>query len=131
MLHARHQVLATTLHRLMDHLWIREGNVGGTDGIQELAQIEDQLALLMLIKSLHLGSRLEQRRGCQQIALFERVEDRILLPVGGAEALITFLRPDYRLTLLTLSPEFESGRGHHLRVLLDKIAIGCPGTIRI
>src|SRR5258708_15671684 len=128
MLHTRHQVLATALHRLVDDLRIGEGNVGGTDGIQELAQVEDHLTLLMLIQSLHFSSGLEQGRGGQQIALFESVEDRILLPGGVAEALIPFLRRDHWLDILTTSRDLESSCGHHLRVLLDEIAIGSPGA---
>ena len=85
----------------------------------------------MLIQSLHLGGGLEQRRGGQQIALFEGVEDRILLPVGGAEALIPFLRRDDWLDILALSPELEGRSGHHLRVLLNKFVIIGPGAVRI
>ncbi len=108
MLHASHQVLPPALHRLVNHLRIGEREIGGTDGIQELAQVEDQLALLVFIQPLHLGGRLEQRRGSQQIALFEGVEDRVLLPIRGAEAFIALLRRDYWLVLLTLPPECEN-----------------------
>ncbi len=131
MLHAYHQVLAAALHRLVDDLRIGESNVGGADGIQELAQVEDQLALLMLIQPLHLGGGPEQRCGGQQIALFEGVEGRILLPIGGAEAFIAFLRRDDRLAFPTLPPELQCCRGHHLRVLLDEITIGSPSMVRV
>ena len=52
MLHTFHQVLTTTRNRLMDHLRIGEGKVGRADSIQELAQIEGQLAFLFFIQTL-------------------------------------------------------------------------------
>src|SRR5260370_21379434 len=82
----------------------------------------------MRSQCVDFSSGLAEGRGGQQIALFESVEDRILLPGGVAEALIPFLRRDHWLDILTTSRDLESSCGHHLRVLLDEIAIGSPGA---
>ena len=61
--------------------------------------------------------------------MLDNVEDGILLPVWRAEAFIAFLWLDDRAGIL--APEFECGRGHHLRILLDEIAIVRPGACGI
>src|SRR5229473_5021813 len=131
MLHAAHQVFSTALHGLMKHLGIGEEHVRRADGIQELAQVEDQFALLLLIQTLNLRSGLQQRRSSKQIGLFECIENGILLPVRGDEAFIAFLRCNHRLGFLTASLEREARCGHHLRILLNKITIGGPGAVRV
>jgi hypothetical protein len=45
----------------VEHLRIDEGTVGRADGIQEQAQAEDELTLLVFIKAFNLRSGLEQR----------------------------------------------------------------------
>src|SRR6266516_296358 len=131
MLYAGYYVLPTALDGLVKHLWIGEGKVGWADGVQELAQVEDQLALLLFIQLLDFRSGFEQSRGSQQVALFEHIKDGILLPVGRAEAFIAFLSGDDRLDILVCVPELERGCGHQPGVLLDKIAIIGPGTARV
>ena len=131
MLHAAYEVFSTALHGLMKHLGIGEEHVRRADGIQELAQVEDQLALLLLIQTLDLRSGLQQSRSSKEIGLFERIENGILLPVRGAEAFIAFLRGHHRLGLLTASLEREGRCGHHLRILLHKISIGGPRAVRV
>src|SRR5438270_1660176 len=131
MLYALYHVFPTALDGLVKHLRIGEGIVGWTDGVQELAQVEYQLALLLFIQSLGLRSGFEQSRGGQQVALFEHIKDGILLPVGCAETFISFSWLDNRLDILVFGPELERGRCHQLGVLLDKIAIVSPGTARV
>src|SRR5947207_436405 len=131
MLYTLYHVFPTTRDDLVKHLWIGEGIVGWTDGVQELAQVEYQLALLLFIQSLDLRSGFEQGCGGQQVALFEHIKDGILLPVGCAEAFISFFWLDDRLDILVFGPELERSRGHQLGVLLDKIAIVSPGTTRV
>src|SRR5437588_945272 len=131
MLYALYHVFPTALDGLVKHLRIGEGIVGWTDGVQELAHVEYQLALLLFIQPLGLRSGFEQGRGRQQVALFEHIKDGILLPVGCAETFIAFSWLDDRLDILVFGPELERSRGHQLGVLLDKIAIISPGTIRV
>ena len=131
MLYALYHVFPTALDGLVKHLWIGEGIVGWTDGVQELAQVEYQLTLLLFIQPLGLRSGFEQGRGGQQVALFEHIKDGILLPVGCAETFIAFSWLDDRLDILVFGPELERSRCHQLRVLLDKIAIVSPGTARV
>src|SRR5256886_17363316 len=97
MLYALYHVFSTALDGLVKHLWIGEGIVGWADGVQELAQVEYQLTLLLFIQPLGLRSGFEQGRGGQQVALFEHIKDGILLPVGGAETFIAFFWLDYLL----------------------------------
>src|SRR5260370_39255312 len=85
----------------------------------------------MRSQCVDFSSGLAEGRGGQQIALFESVEDRILLSGGVAEALIPFLRRDHSLDILTTSRDLESSCGHHLRVLLAEIAIGSPSAASV
>ena len=53
MLHALDQVLPAARNSLVDHLRVGERHIGGADGIQELAQVEGELALLLFIEFLY------------------------------------------------------------------------------
>src|SRR6266496_2368343 len=107
MLHALDQVLPTARNRFVDDLRIGEAEVGGADGIQALAQQESQLVPLPLIQALDALHGLQPGRRGQQVALFERIEDRVLLPIRGAEAFIARFRLDDRFAFLAQSPERE------------------------
>src|SRR5260370_42516327 len=121
MLYALYYVFPTALDGLVKHLWIGEGIVGWTDGIQELAQVEDKLLLLLFIQPLGLRSGFEQGRGSQHVALFEHIKDGILLPVGCAETLIAFSWLNDRLEILVFGPQLQRNRGPQLSLFLDKI----------
>src|SRR5579884_1376202 len=111
MLHPLDQILPTRGKGFMDDLWIGEGKVGWADGINELAQQEDEPAPLLLIELFVTFRCLEQGCRGQQIVLFERIKDRVLLPIREAEAFIAVLRLDDRFTLPTQSPELEGAIG--------------------
>ena len=52
MLHAPREVLPAGGNGFMDDLWVGEGEVGGTDGIQREAEQEGQPMALLLIQAL-------------------------------------------------------------------------------
>ena len=128
MLGALDQVLPAGGHGFMDDLRIGEAEVGGADSIQELAQEEGQLALLLGIQAFDALHGLEPGGCGQQVALFECIEERVLLPVRGAEAFIAGLRLDHRFALRAQSPQREGAAGHHLRVLPQEVTRESPET---
>src|SRR5437667_7980459 len=131
MLHAFDQVLPTARNRFVNDLRIGEAEVGGADGIQELAQQERQLVLLLDVQPLNALHGLQPGRRSQQVALFERIEDRVLLPIRGAEAFIARLRLDDRFAFLAQSPECEGAAGHQLTILQREVAVESPQPRRI
>ena len=131
MLHALDQVLPTARNRFVNDLRIGEAEVGGADGIQELAQQERQLVLLLDVQPLNALHGLQPGRRGQQVALFERIEDRVLLPIRGAEAFIAGFRLDDRFAFLAQSPECEGAAGHQLTILQREVAVESPQPRRI
>src|SRR5947207_13015969 len=91
MLRTPGQVLAAALDRFMDNLGVGEQEVRRTDRVDELPQVELQSALLRGFESFDLRGRFEQRRGPEQIALFDCIKHRVALPIGSREAAVTSL----------------------------------------
>jgi hypothetical protein len=88
MLEAVEQALAPGLDRLLDHLRIGQGEVGGRHRIEEGAGGEAQFLADLGVHPLDRVDRAEQPLGNQQIGLADRVVERIVLPGGRGETAV-------------------------------------------
>ena len=79
----------------LQHIRIGEGEVGGGQGIGELAGIESDPAALFLIQPVQLSHHLLQGVGGQQIALLDEIEDLVVFPLLRLEAAIARGRLDH------------------------------------
>ena len=88
MLEALEQVLSAGLARRLQHLGIRQREVGRRERIDELPREELHLARRLRVEALRLGDRALHVVGGDQVRLLDVVEQEVVLPQLAPEAVV-------------------------------------------
>ena len=96
-LQAAQQVLAAGLQRQAQHLGIGGDEVGGRHHLDELARVELELLLGLVVQTVLLLGSLQEVSGGQQIGLLDEVEQRVVVPGRVLEPPVAAVGHDHRV----------------------------------